>query len=126
MTNQEIEKNFRKLSETYLSLGVANEELKSSIKRLDYIEQQLSQYAENFCCIEMSDDETEQAESKCKEYLAEANELLPKLSGSIVYNTDPRGYALKVPENEADKSANAQKLSKDWGMNSIIAPSANI
>ena len=105
---------------------MANEELKSSIKRLDYIEQQLSQYAENFCCIEMSDDETEQAESKCKEYLAEANELLPKLSGSIVYNTDPRGYALKVTEKSAENIQDIQKLSTDWGNNYLVSPKANI
>ena len=126
MNNQEIEKNFKELSETYLSLGVANQELKSSIKRLDFIEKQLHQFAEDMCCVDMSEDTSKQRESECMEYLKEANQILPKLDNSIIFNTDPRGYALKVTEKSAENIQDIQKLSTDWGNNYLVSPKANI
>ena len=45
------------------------------------------------------------------------------LNFGIFLNTDPRGYALKIPDNIVKE--NAWTIHKDWGEFGIIAPDLN-
>lgn len=126
MNEFQTKDNLKKLKKTYASLGMETNSMSLKIKRLEKLENILSKQAEDFCCVNLDDTEIKVKEKQQKEVIQEVEDMLPTLRGTVHFNSDPRGYALKVAPEDARDLEKIKVLKTDWGGNYLITPSANI
>lgn len=86
-------------------------------KELNALEKKAHKWAEDMCNIPMP-------EAQAQEYHDTVNREIVAILGympeGFFYNTDPRGYALKI-DNE---KASVEGMHTDWGGFGILAPEA--
>lgn len=86
-------------------------------KKLRRVETAASRW--NVDCCNWRDPSIEEQEANDAKIYKRVHAILGTTEG-IVYNKDPRGYALKI--DDAAMRANDYQLHRDWGGYGIIAP----
>jgi len=126
MNEFKTKQNLKKLKKTYASLGMETQRMSLKINRLEKLEKILHKQAEDFCSNYMDDTMRKSKETQQIDIIKEVEEMLPTLKGTVHFNQDPRGYALKVAPEDARDLEEIKVLNEDWGGNYLITPSANI
>lgn len=125
MRKQEIIKKLNVLKPIYNSLGMNDQSMALKLDYIEKAEMKLHGYAEMYASLPLSETTVKKHRQHAKELVHDIEEMLPVLEGKIVWNLDPRGYALKVDSFHIDETLeNKSKLRKDMGGNMLIAPSS--
>jgi len=115
--NERISKHVEMIQKMFnLPYSQTNSEALVFFKKIRLLENRAHKLAERWCNGKVSEFAFEKGQ---KSILTEIDEILhySKKEIKVIFNSDPRGYALKIEEEKLPPA-----LFKDWGGFGIIAP----
>ena len=115
--NERISKHVEMIQKMFnLPYSQTNSEALVFFKKIRLLENRAHKLAERWCNGTVSEFALEKGQ---KSILTEIDEILhySKKEIKVIFNSDPRGYALKIEEEKLPPA-----LFKDWGGFGIIAP----
>lgn len=124
MTKSEIIENKDHLIPVYKELGMDEQAAVLKLHYIEKVENTLHAWAEMRCAAPVTKATRDIQKSKAKKMVEEIEEILPKVKGAVIWNLDPRGYALKLDDVEVTTRNIKHKLQTDFGLNVLLAPSA--